>query len=88
MTNDAALSGITLYGADWCGDCRRSTRQLEALGVAFDYLDVAADDAHKDAAIALSGKQSIPVIAFADGSILVEPSNPQLETKLRELGII
>ena len=88
MAIDAAPSGITFYGADWCGDCRRSKRQLEDLGVSFDYLDVAADDEHKDAAIALSGKQSIPVIAFTDGSILIEPSNPQLETKLRELGII
>ena len=26
---------ITLYGADWCGDCRRSKRLLAELGVEY-----------------------------------------------------
>jgi thiol-disulfide isomerase/thioredoxin len=27
---------VKVYGADWCGDCRRTKRQLEDLGVAFE----------------------------------------------------
>jgi len=26
---------ITMYGADWCGDCRRSKGYLVALGVSY-----------------------------------------------------
>lgn len=79
---------IVMYGADWCSDCRRSKRQLEDLGVAFDYRDVEHSDADRDEAIAISGRQSIPVIVLPDGTHLVEPSNPQLDAELRRLGII
>ncbi len=79
---------IVMYGADWCGDCRRSKRQLEDLGVTFDYRDVEHCDADRDEAIAISGRQSIPVIVLPDGTHLVEPSNPQLDAELRRLGII
>jgi glutaredoxin len=79
---------VALYGAEWCGDCRRSKAQLERLGIDFDYRDVAANDVDKDEAIAISGRQSIPVIVLPDGSHLVEPSNPQLESELRRLSLI
>ena len=79
---------VVVYGAEWCGDCRRSKAQLERLGVEFVYRDVAANDVDKDEAIAISGRQSIPVIVLPDGSHLVEPSNPQLESELRRLSLI
>jgi mycoredoxin len=79
---------IQMYGADWCGDCRRTKRQLDELGVEYSYLDVEHDDALKDAAISISGVQSIPVVVFPDGTHLVEPSNPAMRAKLLELGVI
>ena len=81
-------SRIQMYGADWCGDCIRSKRQLSELGIDFDYLDVEHDDALKNAAIAIAGVQSIPVVVFPDGSHLVEPSNPDMLQKLRELDLL
>ncbi|MEN9923128.1 MAG: hypothetical protein RIS09_642 [Actinomycetota bacterium] len=79
---------IEFYGAEWCGDCRRSKRLLDSLSVPYVYHDVSVDDAAKDKAIEISGKQSIPVITFADGTYFVEPSDPDLRAKLKELGII
>lgn len=79
---------VRVYGADWCGDCRRTKAQLAALGVAYEYLDVEHDDALRDEAIAIAGRQSIPVVVLPDGSHLVEPSNPDLETRLRALNVI
>jgi glutaredoxin len=88
MTPAMTPSEILFYGAEWCGDCRRSKRQLEELGVPFTYLDVENNDQYRDAAIEISGKASIPVIVFADGTHVVEPSNPDLSAKLRELGLL
>jgi mycoredoxin len=79
---------IRMYGADWCGDCRRTKAHLDGLGVAYVYLDVEHDDALRDEAVAIAGRQSIPVVVLPDGSHMVEPSNPDLEARLTELGII
>ncbi len=83
-----ADAAITMYGAEWCGDCRRSKRLLDSLGVAYEYIDVANDDAGKDAAIEISGKQSIPVITFSDGTYVVEPSDIDLRAKIEALGLL
>ena len=79
---------ITLYGADWCSDCRRSKSLLDAKGVAYTYVDVEAVLEGADAALAISGRTSIPVIAFADGTHQVEPSNAELEAKLVAIGAL
>ena len=80
---------IDFYGASWCGDCRRSRRQLDELGVAYNYIDTETTEGAIEKVIAYNnGMQSIPVIVFEDGTHLTEPSNPALEAKLRELAII
>ena len=80
---------IDFYGASWCGDCRRSRRKLDELGVAYNYIDTETTEGAIEKVIAYNnGMQSIPVIVFEDGTHLTEPSNPALEAKLRELAII
>lgn len=80
-------SGITMYGADWCSDCRRSKALLDGTGISYDYVDVEAVVEGADAARAISGRTNIPVIVFPDGTHQVEPSNADLESKLRELSL-
>jgi mycoredoxin len=79
---------ITLYGADWCSDCRRSKALLDSRGVNYNYVDVDAVLEGADAAKAISGRTSIPVIAFPDGTHQVEPGDAELEAKLREVGAL
>ena len=86
MTNSEAR--IDFYGAEWCGDCRRTQRLLDSLEIPYIHHDVEHDDVAKEQAIAISGVQSIPVVQFSDGSFFVEPSDPQLREKLVELGLI
>jgi glutaredoxin len=81
-------ASIDFYGASWCGDCRRAQALLEHYGVGFTYHDVDASDDDKNKAIELSGRPNIPVLLFPDGSVLTEPSNPLLNEKLTELGMI
>jgi len=79
------MSSITMYGAEWCSDCRRSKKLLDEKGVAYEYIDLEAVPEAAEAALAISGRTNIPVIVFADGTHQVEPSNADLEAKLAEL---
>lgn len=80
---------ITMYGAEWCGDCRRSKRFLDENNVQYKYIDVEADQTASDKVIEINGgMRSIPVILFSDGSHLTEPSDKDLQTKLESLGIM
>ena len=84
-----AQAGITMYGADWCGDCRRSKRLLEELDVQVNHIDVEVDKSAAAKVVEINGgAQSIPVIVFSDGTHLTEPSDNDLKAKLTALGII
>lgn len=72
---------LTVYGADWCGDCQRATRYLERTGRPFRWVDVAADhEAH--ALVDGAGYRSIPIIVTPAGTVLIEPSDDELERAL------
>ena len=80
---------ITMYGAEWCGDCRRSSALLKELGVNYNYINVEEDPSAADKVVEINGgAQSIPVIVFEDRTHLNEPSDPALKAKLTELGVI
>jgi len=84
-----AKADITMYGADWCGDCRRSKRLLEELDVQVTHIDVEADESAAAKVIEINGgAQSIPVLVFSDGTHLTEPSDNDLKAKLQALNII
>lgn len=84
----AASNTITMFGADWCGDCRRTKKQLDELGVEYTYIDLVEDPSAADAAKEISGRTNIPVVVYPDASHHVEPSNADVEAKLRELSLI
>lgn len=76
-------SGITVYGANWCGDCRRAKKFMDDNGVAYGWVDIESDTAAIDLVLKLNGgKRVIPTIVFEDGSILIEPTNSELASKL------
>ena len=84
-----AQADITMYGADWCGDCRRSKRLLEELDVQVNHIDVEVDKSAAAKVVEINGgAQSMPVIVFSDGTHLTEPSDNDLKAKLTALGII
>ena len=80
---------ITVYSADWCGDCRKSKRLLDSLGVEYHEINVEEDLTASEKVIEINGGvRSIPVIVFSDGSHLTEPSDNALRAKLEELNLI
>ncbi len=83
------MSDITMYGAEWCGDCRRSKRFLDTNNIKYNYIDIETDPAASDKVIEINGgMRSIPVIIFSDGTHLTEPSDIALKAKLEELKVI
>jgi len=70
---------LTVYGAEWCGDCRRAKRHLEAAGIPFRYVDLAQDPAAQRL-LDEAGYWAIPVIVTPTGRVLVEPGSAELDT--------
>ena len=81
---------ITVYGADWCEDTRRSLRHLRRLGVAHRYLNIDEDDDALARAKALNGgRRRTPTIDLGvGGTPLVEPENATLTEALMELEML
>ncbi|NJO81753.1 MAG: NrdH-redoxin [Blastochloris sp.] len=76
-------SNLTIYGAPWCGDCRRAKRFLDARRVPYTWIDIDQNPAAAAEVIRLNhGMEMIPTLVFADGSTLVEPSDAELARKL------
>ena len=81
-----AESKIKVYGTTWCPDCVRAKGVLAKHSAAFDWIDISNDaEARVYVEKVNKGNRSVPTIVFPDGSVLVEPSNAELEKKLAEL---
>lgn len=74
---------ITVYGAYWCPDCRRSKQFLGEHQIPYHWVDIEQEPEGERFVIEKNeGKRIIPTIVFDDGSFLIEPSNAQLAAKL------
>ena len=77
------MDKIKVYGTKWCGDTLRAKQCLTKNGVSFDWCDIEEDEEGCEFVENCNqGNRSVPTILFPDGSILVEPSNAELEKKL------
>ncbi len=74
---------VVVYGAAWCGDCRRAESWLRDNLVPYVGIDVEHDAAAREAAVELAGgRRNIPVVVMPGGEVLVEPTNTQLAVAL------
>jgi thioredoxin reductase (NADPH) len=74
---------IKLYGTNWCSDCKRSKKFLGEQRVQYEYINI-EEDSEGQAFVqrVQNGGLTIPTIVFPDGSLLIEPTNAELATKL------
>jgi mycoredoxin len=73
---------IVVYGADWCGDCRRAKRYFTSHNIPFQWINIDQDPKAELKVIQMNrGMRSIPTIIFPDGTTMVEPSTLELERK-------
>lgn len=79
-----AYPNLTVYGALWCPDCRRSKQFLAEHRIPYRWIDIEQEpDAQETVRRLNDGRQIIPTIVFDDGGpILAEPSNAELAARL------
>ncbi len=76
-------TNIKLYGTNWCSDCKRSKKFLGEQRVHYEYINIEEDmDGQAFVQKVQNGGLTIPTIVFEDSSLLIEPSNAELATKL------
>ena len=82
------MDKVKVYGADWCGDTKRTLRQLDSLNVAYDYVNVEGDE---QAALWVKeqndGKERKPTVKVGQ-QVLSVPSDEELKSALRENGLV
>lgn len=73
---------IKVYGADWCGDTKRTLRYLDNLNVDYDYIDVEKDEAASEWVKSQNeGKERKPTL-IVGSQILSVPSEGELKAAL------
>jgi thioredoxin reductase (NADPH) len=74
---------LTVIGASWCPDCRRTKSFLADQRIAYEWIDL---DTTPEATALVEelngGSRIIPTVVFPDGSHLAEPANDELADKL------
>jgi mycoredoxin len=79
---------LTLYGASWCEDTRRTRRLLRRLAIRHRYRDVDEDlEALERATTLNQGVRRTPVVTIA-GNVFVEPTNAAMTAALLEHGLL
>jgi glutaredoxin len=82
------MPAVKVYGADWCPLTKAAIAHLAEVGVDYDYIDIERDkNAAKWVAEHNEGKEKKPTIDVG-GTVLSEPSNDELDSVLRERGVL
>ena len=77
------MSKIKMYGTPTCKDCVIAKEVFQELGTDYEVINIADSQEATEIAIKLNnGVRRIPVILFADNSILVEPTGEELKAKM------
>lgn len=73
---------IKVYGADWCGDTKRTLEYLDNLNIHYDYIDVEKDKAASEWVKSQNeGKERKPTLLIGS-RVLSVPSQDQLQAAL------
>lgn len=78
-----AENELIVHATGWCRDCPRARRFLDGHHVAYRWIDI---DRDREAGALVRkvnrGNRSVPTLTFPDGSMLIEPGNPDLARRL------
>ena len=88
MSSEFTEHHVTVYGRNWCEDTQATRKQLDGLGVPYQYIDIEQNaEAAAWVEIQNGGKRRTPTLDI-DGTILVEPDEQELKDSLRQAAVI
>jgi glutaredoxin 3 len=62
----ATGAAVVMYSRSWCPYCERARQLLKHKGVAFQEIDIEAQDGQREEMIRRSGRQSVPQIFIGE----------------------
>jgi mycoredoxin len=79
------VARITIYGTQWCGDCRRTKQFLRERGVAFREVNIDETPGAEELVLRVSnGLRKVPVIEVEGRYFTCSPFDPyQLSSELK-----
>jgi len=88
MKDNTKNQKIIVYGAMWCPDTLRALHFFTENNIEVDFKDIDSNEENtKFVEESNNGMRIIPTIILPNGSLLVEPSNSELERALTRLSI-
>lgn len=74
---------VTMYTTEWCGHCKRLSRQMTEAGIEYSEVDVDATGAFDDAIRAATGGfRTVPTLDVG-GTLLVNPTIEEIRRALK-----
>lgn len=77
------ITQLTIYSAEWCGDCLRAKAFLDENHITYSNFNIDGAELAEFVERVNGGSRSIPTLLFPDGTVMVEPSNQELKEKLK-----
>jgi len=79
------VAEITVYGTDWCGDCRRTKKFLREHGIVFREVSVDENPEAENLVLRVNnGRRKVPTIEFEGRYFACSPFDPnQLARELK-----
>ncbi len=78
------MTGVKVYGADWCGMTRATLAHLDSISVPYEYINIEKDRRAREwVARQNGGKEKKPTVKVG-GRVLTTPSDEELDAALRE----
>ena len=75
---------IQLYATTWCYMSRNTRAYLDQHHITYDYIDIDKDKSGEAFVLKTNnGYRSVPTLLFPDGTTLTEPSQSELNEKLK-----
>jgi mycoredoxin len=74
---------LTMYTTSWCGYCARLKRLMDREGIGYREVNIELDEAAAKFVEGVNGgNQTVPTLAFPDGTALTNPSIAEVKTQL------
>jgi glutaredoxin len=78
------MAALRVLGTSWCSDCTRTRAFLDGHRIEYEWTDIELDDdAAREVESWHDGARVVPTLLFEDGSMMSEPSDEELATKLK-----